>query len=345
MGMRWTAIWHEGAPILPLPEALEPDRPLAETSLLLELTVPPQRGARPLRLWQGASDPRRAIGLYLMPDGAMRLVHGAVDLQSEPGFARAGETIILRYIACARGRKDVLDLRNMERQTRLRLRAGFDQPICLADALPRDLRFLEICHIAAIAPFGVAPTDLPGLAAGTRVETPDGPTPVETLRTGMRVTDATGAAAVLRWVEARPHLSLGRFAPIRLRAPYFGLSEDICVTAETRVLRRGPAVEYVCGTESVLVEARDLTCSKAARPDRTEAVQQMYHLMLDDHACVMVDRCPLETALLADVIAAEDMSPRRMLSETDKTHCVPVLNRSTAQALASVGTNGRLAKR
>lgn len=341
---RWTAIWHHEAPVLPLPPHLRASDPLAELTLQLEFTVPPQEPYKAMRLWQGDSDPDLAVALYLMPDAGLRLVHGGVDLSTPAGFARMGETVCLRYRACARGRRDIVDLENTSRGTRHRLRAACDQPICLADVLPRDPRFLHICHIAAIAPFGIGPTNLPGLVEGTRVQTPDGPVPVEHLHQGLRLTTADGSTLPLQWIEARPHLSLGRRAPIRLRAPYFGLEDDIIVTPETRLLRVGPAVEYVCGTEAVLVEAQDLATGPAAQRDQTAPVRMVYHLMLDAHACLLVDRCALETALLADVIRAEDMAPRPFLAETDKTPCAPVLDRSGALALASVAATGSYAR-
>jgi hypothetical protein len=343
--MQWAAIWHHEAQLLPFPGDVAPDHGLAELTLLFEVTIPLRKARRPLRLWQGSSDAARAIALYQMPDDALRLVHGDIDLCTEADYARAGETVCLRYRACARGRNDVLDLRNMDRGGRLRLRAAYDQPLSLLDALPRDPRFLQVCHVAAIAPFGVEATDLPGLAAGAVLQTPDGPIPVEQLREGMHVLAADGSEMPLRWIRARPHLSLGRHALIRLRAPYFGLEDDICVTPETRLLRRGPAVEYVCGTEAALVEARDLTYSPAAQRDQSVPVRMIYHMMLDDHACILADRCPVETALLSDVVRAEDLGPRPHLSDQDRTPWAPVLDRITAHALVGAEPNARYSRR
>ena len=344
--MRWAAIWNEGWPVLEPSTSLDADSFLAEISLLLEFIVPTARiRKKPLRLWQGASDPDTAIALYLMPNYALRLVHGEADLQTGDDFARPGETITLRYRACARGRKDTLDLRNIDRDVQTVLRAACQQSVCLSQAMPRDLRFLGICHIAAIAPHGVGATDLPGLAAGTEVLTASGPRPVEALRVGDDVVTADGSASPLRWIQRRPYLCLGRRAPIRLRAPYFGLLSDICVTPETRILRTGPSVEYVCGTDAVLVQARDLALNSCARRDQSQPTRMVYHLMLDDHACVMADRCPVETALLADVIKAEDMAPHPHLSDTDKTHFVPSLDRSMAHALASVDASAQRGRR
>ncbi len=341
--MRWAAIWQDGWPLIAPSPGADRARRLPELTLCLELVVPPRKPRQTLRLWQGEGPKSEAIALYLQPDGCLRLVHRKVDLSTAPDFARAGDTVTLRYRACARGRTDVAAFDNADRGLRERLRAAAEQPLRLSDALPRDLRFLAICHIAAIAPFGVPPTDMPGVAAGTSVMTPKGPARIETLQIGDAVVTSEGEAAPIRWIEARPRLNLGRLAPIRLRAPYFGLVEDLCVTPETRILRHGPTVEYIFGTEQVLVHARDLLSSGAAIRDQQKPVDQVFHLMLDDHACIQVDRCAVETALLADVVSAEDMGPRPHLAESDTCPVVPILDRASAQALVAAASKGRQA--
>lgn len=342
-GTRWTAIWQDGWPLLAPPDGFQPEKPVAQMTLCLELNAPPLRGRKPLRLWQGRGDPRRAAALYLMPDGALRLVHGDVDVASPPDLARAGETLTLRYVACARGRHDTVAFANVDRHMGHRARAGVAQTLRLADLMPRDAQFLEICHIAAIVPFGLPGTDMSGVASGAVVSTPDGPRAIDLLRRGDRVVTLDGAVRPIRWIEARPRLCLGRLAPVRLRAPYFGLSDDICVTPETRILRSGPAVDYICGTDRVLVSAGDIASSPAARREQRVAVRVFHHLILDDHDCIPVNGCALETALLADIVAADAMAPRPMLAESDKTHVLPVLDRATAQALVAAGTKGRRA--
>lgn len=337
---RWAAIWRNGHAMIRLaPRATS--QPLFDMTLCLEFTVPPPRRGTALRLWQGAADPDRAICLYAMPDGALRLVHGEIDISTEAGFARSGETVTLRYRSCARGRADIADFRNADRPLRRRLRAGLPHLARLDEALPRDPRFLSICHVAAIAEFGLLPTDLPALDGNAILQTTRGPVAARNLKPGMHLLTVTGQPMPLRWIEARPRLCLGRNAPVLMRAPYFGLTHDICVTPETRVLRSGPAVEYIFDHEMVLMAASDMTASPGAFRDRREPVRYFFHLMLDDHACVSVDRCGVETALLADVVAATDHGPRPNLSEADRTPCLPVLDRAGAQALISASAKGR----
>lgn len=337
---RWAVIWEGGLEIQ-APDRLPDDRALAELTLCLEFTLPPMPGEGPVRLWQGAAETGRAVALYLHRDGAFRLVHGGVDVTTAPDFGRVGETLSLRYRTCSRGRGDVVDIWNHDRGQRHRTRAGLALAGRLDEMLPRDDRFLRVCHVAAIAEFGLAPTDLPGLSGDAMVMTTEGPRPVSSLRPGQVVVTATGSRRPLRWIERRSRLCLGRHAPVLLRAPYFGLSQDIWVTPETCVVRSGAVVEYLFGEEQVLMRAGDLLASPGAQRDRRQPVRSMHHLMFDDHACVLIGRCGIETALLSDVVAAGDARTQCRLSESDRTPCLLVLDRTGAQALVAASGKGR----
>jgi hypothetical protein len=337
---RWLAVWDGGVAVLAARRAGDDLAPKAALTLYLEFTLPSVGRSGLLRLWQGMAAPDRAFGFYAQMDGALRLVHQEIDLSTPAGFVRPGDTVSLRYRSCARGRGDIADFTNYDRGTRLRLRAAIPHAVQLDEVWPRDPGFLSLCHIAAIADFGLSAGDLPALAAGAVMSTDIGPVPVEHLRAGMMLRRVDGDLTPLRWIERRPRLCLGRLAPIRLRAPYFGLSQDIRVTPETRILRSGPAVEYLFGHEHVLISAGDMTSSPGAVRDRQRPVCDMYHLMLDDHGCVSVDRCGVETALLSDVVAAEDVGPPRHLTEADRTPFLPVLDRAGAQALMASSAGG-----
>lgn len=339
---RFVAIWDNGQ--TRIEAAPSSSRALYPAmSLVLEFRMPRVAARTPLRLWQGAADPRLAIALYAQRDGAVRLVHGAVDISTQADFARPGEMIGMRYLCCARGRADVLELVNHARDQRFRQRVGAAHAARLDEALPRHRGFLGVCHVAAIADFHVVSTNLPALGAGAPVQTSMGQLPVELLRPDMEVALMDGQVQPLRWIATRTQLCLGQLAPIRLRAPYFGLSHDIIVTPETRVMRGGATVEYLFGHERVLIRAGDLASSPGVTRDRSIAARRMHHLMLDDHACVAIDRCGVETALLSDVVAAEDSATQHNPRLSDSAPCLPVLDRAAAQALvtASARAGGR----
>ena len=56
----------------------------------------------------------------------------------------------------------------------------------------------------------------------------------------------------------------GSLAPVRLRAPYFGLLDDVIVAPEQRLVIDGSEVEYLFNQEAVLVPARHLVNGFAA---------------------------------------------------------------------------------
>lgn len=343
-GNHWLGVWEMGQARIP-PARLGQEQAHAALSLLLEFRMPLVATTVPLRLWQGAADARRAIGLYAQRDGVLRLVHDEVDISTPAGFAQPGEMIGMRYLSCARGRGDLVEFVNHGQGQGLRLHLGIAQATRLDEALPRHHGFLKVCHVAAIAGFHVCASNIPAIGAGARLPTTDGLVAVEDLRPDMALIVTEGPPMPLRWISRRSRLCLGQLAPILLRAPYFGLAQDIVTTPETRVMRTGPAVEYLFDHERVLISAGDLTSSPGALRDRRVPVRDMYHLMLDDHACVAIDRCGVETALLSDVVAAEDGGGVRNLSPTDRTPCLPVLDRAGAQALIAHAAKGRRARR
>ncbi|ABD53269.1 Hint domain-containing protein [Jannaschia sp. CCS1] len=342
--MSWQAIWNEGRAFRSPP--VVQTAPLRALTLWLELIVPrrpaPRRGRGvvrdiPLRLWQGAAGGDRAISLYLIPDGSVRLLHGEIDLCTEPGTLRPGETLGVRYIACAKGRDDVFEVTNFDQDRVQILRSGLAIQSTLGDALPRSDGFLSIAHVAAVAASAMSATDLPGIEGRALIATVDGARAIETLRPGDELLDSQGTPHPLRWIEARPRLCLGRTAPIRLRAPYFGLRRDLVVTPQTRLLQTGPIVDYLCGTDAVLASAADLATGRAVVRDRTKPMRIFYHLMLDDPACLLVENCPMETAHLGDVMAlgGRQISQAACPVLSDVTPSLPLLDRAAARALVT----------
>ncbi len=343
--MGWAAIWHAGVTqdLRGLAVHREPeDVTLQALSLWLEIAAPrARRGA--VRLWQGAAPARRAMSLYLMHDGALRVLHGEfLDQSTPPAFLGPGQLLTLRLVACARGREGAIDLRNSDTGARWRLRLGIARAPRLDEALPRDAGFARSAHVAAIATHPLRAPGLPGIADGARLVTPDGPVAVDGIRPGMRVCAADGRVHTVRWIDAREMLCLGRAAPIRLKAPYFGLGADVCVTPETRIARDGAEVEYLAGRESVLVRAGDLVPGRTAVPDRARPVRRFHHILLDDPVCISVWRCPVETAFLSEVLEAEDARPAAARPVAhDCSPSLPVLDKAAARALLGRGAHAQ----
>lgn len=337
--MAWAAIWQDGR-AQPLGGFTAhrggDDARLQVLSLWFEIAMPAFR-RRPVRLWQGRD--AGGIEVYVMPGGALRVLHGAdVDMSTAPGFIGPGQVLVLRIVASADGRGDIVEAWNADTRMRRVLHANIARDLRLGHALPGDAGFVETAHHAAIATHAIPSGHLPGIESGAMIATPTGPTAIEDLHIGATVLDAGGQGHTVRWIDMRERLCLGRMAPVLLRAPYFGIERDICVTPQTRLVRHGPEVEYLSGTDAVLVRAADLVLGPGARHDRARPLRRFHHILLDDPACLLVDRCRIETPFLSEVLSCNDAPSTAARPEAkDSEPSLPLLDRVSARSLAPHG--------
>ncbi|MAM63539.1 Hint domain-containing protein [Maritimibacter sp. UBA3975] len=144
-----------------------------------------------------------------------------------------------------------------------------------------------------------------GLAAGicgsTPVETPSGAVPVERLRLGDRVLTATGGSQPVRWITRRTVPALGHFRPVRLRAPFFGLSEDLLMAPDHRMRVEGAEAEYILGEDDVLLPAKRLVGSHAAAVEARLKTVTYYHVLLDTHDCLLHDTVWAESLYVGQI--------------------------------------------
>ncbi|MGB8623667.1 MAG: Hint domain-containing protein [Paracoccaceae bacterium] len=149
----------------------------------------------------------------------------------------------------------------------------------------------------AVEPVGITPS----LATGTPVMTPDGPRAVETLRQGDSVVTAGGVACAVRWVGTRQVPARGRFRPIRLCAPYLGLTRDVIVAPEQRILMDGAEVEYLFNAEAVLVEAHALLDTSFATREPAGHTISYHQVVLDRHEILQVAGGQMESLFVGSL--------------------------------------------
>lgn len=141
-----------------------------------------------------------------------------------------------------------------------------------------------------------------GFAAGTMIDTAIGLRRVEALRPGDLVHTSDHGMQPIRCVVAHEVPAYGRFAPINLRAPFFGLERDLTVAPDHRLLISGVDAEYLFGSDSVLVEARHLA-KMAAHPARKRPATIRYvQVLLDAHVCLAVAGAWGESLFLGDLV-------------------------------------------
>jgi hypothetical protein len=126
---------------------------------------------------------------------------------------------------------------------------------------------------------------IPCFVAGTRIATPDGDVPVESLKPGDMVLTHDDGAQPLRWIGRRTVAAEGSFAPIRIRAGTFGDHSTLLVSPQHRVLIADSSAELLFGEAEVLVAAKDLVNGRSVRVVEGGTVEYV-HLLFDRHQVV-----------------------------------------------------------
>lgn len=185
---------------------------------------------------------------------------------------------------------------------------------------------------------------LPGLGARTKIETSFGARPLTELKCGDLVESAVGdAPEPVLCVAERIVPGLGSFAPLRLRAPYFGLTHDIVAAPHQKLLLTGPKVEYIFGRAEVLVAARHLVNGTSVLWEPSLPLVHYAQVLLPTNTLIESsgaaldslfvgrlrrDRSKIAATLLRDV-------PGALIPEQAKVQ-LPVLKPYEAQALLQV---------
>ena len=126
-----------------------------------------------------------------------------------------------------------------------------------------------------------------GMMADTRIATPNGPRRIDELSAGDLVLDAQGREAKVRHV-------LTTDAPrnsFLMRAPYFGLDQDLVVAPEQKIVVTSDIAEYLFGEETVIMPVWALSDGRKVGHFETRSSDRMYQLQLDTPEPLAIGRC------------------------------------------------------
>lgn len=161
-----------------------------------------------------------------------------------------------------------------------------------------------------VEPVGLSAT----IADGAPVMTPKGPVPINKLRAGDEVMTRDNGPQTIRWVGSRHVPSSGSFQPVRLSAPYFGLTHDLLVAPEQRLLVEGAEVEYLFGEEEIFVEARHLVNGRTAFRETRYTAIRYYQLLFDHHEIIDVSGGSLESLFTGSIREDPDLLQTTLLA-------------------------------
>ncbi|WP_135503753.1 Hint domain-containing protein [Roseovarius aestuariivivens] len=131
-------------------------------------------------------------------------------------------------------------------------------------------------------------------AAGTLIETPMGPQPIETLCVGDRVNTLDDGPQKIAWIGGAAARGTGANAPVRIRRGAIGNVRDLWVSQNHRMLVRGPQAELLFGEPEVLVAAKHLVDGDGIRIVPCAEVEY-WHFLLDAHHIVFAEACATES--------------------------------------------------
>ncbi|MDZ4135162.1 MAG: Hint domain-containing protein, partial [Paracoccaceae bacterium] len=268
---------------------LEFDLPLDGPSVLLDFRA--QNG------WE------RAFSIFVDPAGGVSIAHrqgdrlrryvlpGSVDMRTV-GPAR----LTLVWDAPARWWRMRLEqpggvsVRRTQGRDPMPMMLDDVQEICRSDG--------QTARHRAVAWFGVTsgralPDSGPWIGLNTPIDTAAGPRLAGSLRPGDLVVSDFGGVVPVRSVRQINLPSRGSFAPVLLRAPYFGGRVDLLVSSDQMILQRGPEVEYLFGEDQVLAEARHLTDGRSALFDQRRTITSCISLDLGGASVLWADGCAL----------------------------------------------------
>ncbi|HSG37441.1 MAG TPA: Hint domain-containing protein [Paracoccaceae bacterium] len=238
------------------------------------------------------------------PDGRMRVLmaQGASSTAFDLPTALRGpeEDVIFRYSWDGPARQASLTVDLPERGATFHAKVEAPIPLFLRDVhriiaetsetvLSHEVR--SVAFSAEVEPIGPNPT----LAPDARIATPAGERLIASLKVGDYVLSTDGEPAQIRWVCWQDVPARGRFAPLRLRAPFYGLHNDLIVAPDQRLRLSGSEVEYLFAEEQVSATAGHLMDGRTIVRGPDTTIQRYYQLLLDRPATLIVNGAALES--------------------------------------------------
>lgn len=130
-----------------------------------------------------------------------------------------------------------------------------------------------------------------GFMGTTRLATPTGQVLVQDLQQGDVVLDATNTPVSVRHI-----LKTGiTKSAICVRAPYFGLDQDLVIGSDHRIAITSDIAEYLFGEETILVPSWAIKDGRKAQHWEMPPNTHLYQIQLETTAALKVGKCAVES--------------------------------------------------
>ena len=145
-------------------------------------------------------------------------------------------------------------------------------------------------------PLSIGPT--PTLDYHTPVLTPQGYRKIGALKPGDTVISANANIVPVLGVFKKVTPAFGSYAPVRLRAPYFGLQSDLVMAGTQRLIVGGSDVEYTFGCDEVLIPAQHLINGTTAIAQPVGGTTTYFQLLLPENEAFIASELLLESLFI-----------------------------------------------
>ncbi|MDX5383453.1 MAG: Hint domain-containing protein [Rhodobacterales bacterium] len=293
--------------------SLQRDDPLAlltRGTLLMEARLAPDGRPQTLLEWDQAHPWRRGLSLRALPGGGIALVvfqgNDACHCVVKHDATGGDETLRISYSWDAPARWGRLVVEKPNQPVQFMTELSDPPPLPLGDvhavtmmpamrSMDPEVTFFAIS--TRIEPVGPLPT----LDARVPLCTPYGYKPLGQVKRGDVMRLADGTTQPVLHVLRRTVPARGFLRPVRLRAPYFGLQQDIVVAPEQMLVIGGSDVEYLFDEEFVLVPARHLVNGTAAHFCATGPTATYGQVLLPAHEAILAAGTPMESLFIGRI--------------------------------------------
>lgn len=175
-------------------------------------------------------------------------------------------------------------------------------------SVSRDLSYIGF-HKGAVS---IGPS--PSIEYHTPVLTAQGYRKIGTLQPGDTVVSSSGDIVPILSVFKKVTPAFGSFAPVRLRAPYFGLQSDLVLAGTQRLIADGSDVEYTFGRDQVLIPAKHLINGTAAIAQPAHGLMTYFQLLLPEGEAFIASELALESLFIGRLRRRKDIFQHTTLS-------------------------------
>lgn len=158
----------------------------------------------------------------------------------------------------------------------------------------QSANFANSNYVTGQGPLDVGDLGQPCFVAGTMIDTPDGPRPVEELGVGDLVLTLDHGPQVISWTGRRVVKGQDNFAPIRFAPNALGNKVELLVSPQHRILIGGWRAELLFGEDEVLVAAKHLVNGDLIHVSPMREVSY-HHILFDEHEVVFSNGIPSES--------------------------------------------------